>query len=415
MDSPRAGSNLDIALALTAGPSAWTSDPPGAVDWAAALTAATGLTIVTADAGFRYVTRPFPWPGRGIALFALVAGAVLVALPEIMRLRDGTGPNRLRLGYRQLLAIRIVGTVLLVGLWSGVHRGIDVFLGWPLGVTAGADAFLTLRALGFTMTPVAFWRTFLTSEVHLGALAALLGLAVTRIVDPLEAFQLLVAAHVALAAAVGTFALLSRADQAERAGNEAAAAQTTRMMRRRLAHWLHDDVCAAIGVLRMRIQAGSIDAAGIPRALEELDHDLRLRQLDEVMEAGSVQLAEILQPFVRKAQALGIDIVETPSFDTARYTLSGDAAWRFRRVISVAVSNAINAGTPWLAIRAMQDRAGSLMLEVEDGAGGFATDQLPLGRGLHMLFEEMAGQVTLESTQAGTLVRARVDCSEGPR
>lgn len=142
--------------------------------------------------------------------------------------------------------------------------------------------------------------------------------------------------------------------------------------------------------------------------LDELDFALRLRQLDEIIDSGSVQLAEILQPFLRNAQNYGVTVARVPSYDVASTELEPTIAVTFRRAAAVLTSNALNAGARKLCFD-VDVRPPWIELTVTDDAGGFDPSDITAGRGLWSLRHELGpDNLTIERVEGGSRVRALV-------
>jgi hypothetical protein len=249
--------------------------------------------------------------------------------------------------------------------------------------------------------------------VHLGVLVTLAAFLVVGGASVAGRLAWLYAslAAVVVTAAVTATALADRQHAARRAWAAREEAVVVREHRSR-GHWLHDDVCADLRLLRLRLEGGSFDPGAVLVELDELDHRLRLRQLDEFIGSGVVRLAEVVQPFLRRAQQQRVVIVESPTVEDAGLVVDGRTARTVQRVVSVLVANAVQAGTATLAVR-LSASAGRIEVEVEDEAGGFDLALAPVGRGLDGLRHELGpGALTCERTARGSRLRAVVTMDE---
>jgi hypothetical protein len=176
---------------------------------------------------------------------------------------------------------------------------------------------------------------------------------------------------------------------------------------RRRAHWLHDDVCSELRLLRLQLETKQIEPADIGEQLDELDHRLRIRQLDELLQSGRVRLAEVIQPFVRRAQAHGLRVREVPRFEQASLELDETTGRMVQRAAAVLMTNSIQAGAGEIGIRATLRPDGTQFeLQFDDDAGGFDHFALPPGRGLDSLRHELGpGSLVLRRTEHGTSAR----------
>lgn len=173
--------------------------------------------------------------------------------------------------------------------------------------------------------------------------------------------------------------------------------ETTRNSERRArAEWLHDTVCAEIRVARLRIADDAIDRRGLDQVLADLEHRVRLQQLDDSMVTGRVRLSEVVQPFIRRLQDHGVAVTKAPTFGESRFEIDEAVGRRLRHTLSVLVNNAILAGARGVSLRV--ELVGSIVeVEVADDAGGFDLHQVPAGRALDML----AGEVRSLNVEAG--------------
>jgi hypothetical protein len=316
------------------------------------------------------------WPLAAICV-ALVA--ILIA-PTLASARD-----RAWFVMRPSLAVaclRVAAGVALVGCWAALLGKSAPLGAWLIGVVIGTEIALTAWVLGVSLEPSRWWWRFQRSSVHVGVLVAMVSVLVvapTRrgaIVVVYLTFQLVVAVAVFTVAAVAR--AWRRIDQRQAADVDLVRAEA----HREFAHWVHDDVCAGLRLVRLRIESGAVTADAIPAELDALDHGLRLRQLDEVLAAGEIQLAEILQPYVRLAQNRGVRIGDVPRFEQASITVPEVDGRSVQRAISVLVSNALNAGATCLSFRLEAIDNDAVVVEVDDDAGGFELAQVPAGRGL---------------------------------
>ncbi|MEQ9162545.1 MAG: hypothetical protein RLN74_07555, partial [Ilumatobacter fluminis] len=164
--------------------------------------------------------------------------------------------------------------------------------------------------------------------------------------------------------------------------------------------------------LRLK-SVGDLDAARAE--LEELDHRLRLRQLDEVMRGGEPHLYEILQPHLRRIQSLGIQLYRVPPLELTNRRTDSESAQLFHRAVSVLTSNAINADATRLAIDLFEVDGGQISLTVTDDAGGFDLDAVPAGRGLSNLVADLGpDRVRRRDTQNGSAVTVTLPLSPEP-
>ena len=175
-----------------------------------------------------------------------------------------------------------------------------------------------------------------------------------------------------------------------------------------LAYWLHNAVTTPLRHLRLQAQAGQVSLAQVADALDQQERELRRRQLDEELSTGSVQIAQLVQLQVRRAEDQGVRVVEVPRFGEAAPAIEGEAGRLLQRALDILVPNAIGAGARNLGFGIFTE-GGGVVVEVEDDAGGFHLADVPAGRALDALQRDLGpGRVTVTPTEAGARVRVVV-------
>jgi hypothetical protein len=405
----------DVWHAFAAGPDAWldANHPAPELDGVARVLERVTLLVAATWPVVTLAASGGPWDQRTVGLLvglALAVAGLLVVVPSAAVRRASRGrPAR-------YLRLRLPLAAVAVVAWSGLSVDAALLGLWPLGVAAGCDACRTGWALGVAVQPGRWLARLVVSPVHLGIAVTLIAFAVVG--GPGGAGRLLWL-YGALAAIALTATLTARAldDRHREAVRRRAARDEAVVLRehRSRGHWLHDDVCADLRLLRMRLEGGELERARVLAELDELDHRLRLRQLDELVGSGEVRLAEVVQPFLRRAQQLRVVIVESPSVEDAGMVVDGPTARAVQHAVSVLVANALQAGSPTLAVR-LSASAGEIGIEVEDDAGGFDVDRIPPGRALDGLRHELGpGGLTCVRTARGSIVRAVVGTGAAER
>jgi signal transduction histidine kinase len=383
---------LDPWLALLAGDRVWSDgdDPPEAKRRVAAGLELVGLAFVVSLVWVvvvRRVGQPQEitrvlWP----AVVATVAGATLAVRPAQIVLGHITRPAAFlpRLFWRGACFLALLAAV------AAQMPGWPMVAAWAIGIVVGADVILSTWVLGIETNPLRWWRHFLASPLHFGVIGALAAVALAPAYRPQlwSLFGPYLALHLGLVAAMLTCrGLISVSEQLEHE-LDAARASAAVQERRHRAHWLHDDVLAEIRLTTLRVQSGVRSPIKVVSDLEELDHRLRMRQLDELYEGGAARLADVLQPHVRRAQTLGIHFTAMPTLDAAGRRVDQATGRLFGRAVSVLMSNAINAGARTVALGIDADDH-VIQLRVADDAGGFDLDQIRPGHGLDQLADEL--------------------------
>lgn len=198
-------------------------------------------------------------------------------------------------------------------------------------------------------------------------------------------------------AATVRFALRRHGQAIEHERLEADAAE-----RRRRANWIHDELLSELRLARLRLESAR---GGTEQALSELvdiEHRLRIRQLDAELEAGGTRLAEIVQPFVRMVTGAGCRVAGVPSAEIAGTWIGTRAGYELKRFFGVAVPNAILAGAT-LVVFEIEPDGRHLVVRIRDDAGGFDPRDSPTGRGRERLAREFgADRLSTRVDAAGT-------------
>jgi hypothetical protein len=405
---PGAAAVGDVWQAFAAGPEAWhdSTHPPTELDGVARLVqrvalllAATWPVVILAAGGGTWDART---AALIVALVLAVAGLIVVVPSALVRQASGGRP-------KLYLEVRLPLAGVVLAAWSGLSVDAALLGLWPLGVAAGCDVCRTGWALGVDVEPWYWLRRLLLSPVHLGVAVTLVVFAIAAGADTAGRLAWL---YGALAAITLTGAVTARAlDDRQRSATAGRTARDEAVVlreHRSRGHWLHDDVCADLRLLRLRLEGATFERTQVLAELDELDHRLRLRQLDELVGSGEVRLAEVVQPFLRRAQQLRVLIVESPTVEDAGVVVDAGTARAVQHAVSVLVANALQAGSPTLAVR-LSASAGRIEIEVEDEAGGFDLDRAPVGRGLDGLRHELGRNgLTCTRTELGSVMRAVV-------
>jgi signal transduction histidine kinase len=387
----REGSPLDLWLAMLAGDRVWHEgdDEASTREHAASAFLLVTLFITllvqwVALAG-RVDLTPSAHDRRLLVLNLLSVGAAAGLAIRPVQLLVGTPRSSARFGTS--LVWRGLAYLVLIAATAALLSRFRFLAAIPLGLVGGSDALLTLWALGVRPQPLRWAKRFLFSTVHFGVLGAMLAAMLVE-ADSSRALTGLLEIYVAmwLGIVVAGFTVvgmdrLSRLVAEQQAAKERDIREQERLVR---AHWLHDDVLSEVRLSTLRLK--DVDDLTAARAeLEDLDHRLRLRQLDEVIRGGEPHLYEILQPHLRRAQSLGVQLHRVPPLEMTDRTVDQDSAHLFHRVVSILTSNAINAGATRLDIDLLPLTHDQIVVTVTDDAGGFDLEAVPAGRGLASL------------------------------
>lgn len=409
-------SRLDLWLALLAGDRVWGD---GDEDPSTREQAVCAFMLVTLLATLlvQWVALATRSTGDLERLSALVAGSLVAAcLLAIRPVRLLLGRQTRPPGFVFSLVWRGLAYLTLIATTVAVIGRFRFLAAIPLGLLGGSDALLTLWAIGVEPAPRQWARRFLFSTVHFGVLGAMLA-ALFFDAQP-ETLSTMLGIYIAMwlgviVAGIAVLGMnkLSVLVDADRRRKEEQVRERERLMR---AHWLHDDVLSEVHLSTLRLKSvGDLDAARAE--LEELDHRLRLRQLDEVMRGGEPHIYEILQPHLRRIQSLGIQLYRVPPLELTNRRTDSESAQLFHRAVSVLTSNAINADASRMAIDLFEVDGGRISLTVTDDAGGFELDAVPAGRGLSTLIADLGtDHVRRRDTQNGSAVTVTLPLNAVP-
>jgi hypothetical protein len=339
------------------------------------------------------------WAAALVAVVTLaVAVAPTVAWPLGWRPRR-TGP------LRELAVVRVAAAMVVIGCWTALMGRLAWVAIWPVGGVVGCECVLTAWALGVEPGGAGLWWWFQRSSIHAGALlvcAVVVARGPERIwpvVGVLLSFQV-VAFTAGLTCAVVVALRRAFADHDGKLRRD-----VTVEVHGHVAYWLHNAVTTPIRHLRLRARAGQLSMDEVADALEGQEHQLRRRQLDEELATGTVQVAELLQLQVRRAEDQGVRVVSVPRFGEAAPSVGGEVGRLLQRALDVLVPNAIAAGAHQLGFGITTD-GDAVVLEVEDDAGGFELADVPGGRALDRLQHDLGpGRVTVTPSGLGSVVR----------
>jgi hypothetical protein len=403
---------LDRFLAIAAGPASWRDDrQPTSADLAAgclelaALSAI--LTVTLTAAAERHLGPdwlPFGLAGAMAAILVAIAGPTgrwVFGAP--VRQRGGS------IDVRLVALGRTVGFLVVVVIWAVVIGSVHVHNAWMFGMVLGCEATLGAHSMGATVRPWTWWRRVVLGGAHL--LIAIAAVVVGVVVGGGDGVIVGIATYAALQFALFIAAMqsweLERIRDLRDLESRAYAQALEQRQHRQRAHWLHDDVCSELRLLRLQLETNQIEPTDIAEQLDELDHRLRIRQLDELLQSGRVRLAEVIQPFVRRAQAHGLHVREVPRFEQASLELDEHTGRMVQRAAAVLMTNSIQAGATEISIRAALHEDGrAFELRFDDDAGGFDYYAIPPGRGIDSLRHELGpGSLELRRTDHGTSAR----------
>lgn len=415
---------LDTWIALLAGDRVWhdrADGPPTTRERGAAAIMAAALAITVLIQLIALASRVDPsgsLPDRDRDLLIVTIAGLAAAITLAVRpLRLAAGHRVSPAGFWRSVCWRGVAYLTLIAVTAAVIPRFRFLGAVPLGLVGGSDALLTMWALGLAPRPKVWLKRLLLSPVHFGALGALIG---TVAFDP---------GGVSTSAALGVYAAMWTGIVVAGAtvmamnsfhtivlSEEIEHHEDLRARERELrVHWLHDDVLSEVKLAALRIEAGA-DVLAVRRELEDLDHRLRLRQLEESLRGGRPHIYEIIQPHLRRAQSAGVRIDRVPALDQTARQLDEATGQLVHRVVSNLMSNAMNAGTDRLSLAIEETlEPPTLEISVTDNAGGFSLDEVAPGRGLALLQRDLGpDSVRRAAIPGGSVVTVRVPLVRPP-
>ena len=408
-DSPRSPAS-DTFVAYGVGPQAWGA---GGLERSVARTAAAaiglhGLAAMSLITALVTIWNPLHRTVQvRIELLALACVSLAVLGRSLLGIIFQWEDN---LPTLVSLALRVISFAVFLSTWVALTPLSAALLLFPIGLFAGADIGLTAHLVGFNRTTMRSSIWFFVSPIHLGALAAI---GATVLYSPnaratTVALSVLVAAEISVCVCLISSAQVHRLFQQECAVADEIRDEQRSMEHHRRAHWIHDDVCADIRELRVKVVERTFSAVEVERELEELDYRLRLRQLDEVIAGGRATAAEVLQPYLRKLQHQGIALTSVPHFDESAIQVYGHTAELLQRCAAGLTANAVSAGATAVGF-SLRSSEEFLVLTVTDDAGGFKLEEAPAGRGLSRLaYDLKPGGLSVIPSGHGSAVISRI-------
>ena len=405
----RAGAT-DFAIALTAGPNAWVTPDSASTPMVRA-----GLSLaligLTAMASAALAEIAYQDRGRSLAAHFAMSAATIVSLATLAVSAVAALRRQQHHGGRQSMRLWRIGALMVFcTIWISTVSPAASILIWPLGLFTGVEAALTARLIGHDRRTRTLYRDYMISPLHLGAVTAVLVWAIAKGTASFHrvALTCICSLEVAALAAVVSYGVIRKLFMREAQFSAAVQLAERTEEFHRLAHWIHDDVCADLREIRVKMASQTLDHVQISHELDHLDDRLRERQLDEMLNSGAVSAAEIIQSYVRRAQNAGVRIEAVPRFEEASVMLAGEPARLLRRCAAGFVANAVAAGTTVLGFQLEYDND-DLVLEVTDNAGGFELASAPSGRGLASLAAELGShRLTSRPAGSGTTMMARI-------
>jgi hypothetical protein len=401
--------DLDLTFAILGGPRRWLSEawpPTPAINvmWGASLL---GLAFICALITIGWSNAiATPNGGVGIRIVAAwIVAALLMLLPATATLLPST---LLPAGVEAFLRGLLIAS--LVSLAVPLPGVVRYCLIPAFALFLGSDSAMTLTLIGVRRrTTKGSVASLVFSPLHGGLLlGGLLALIVASQISTGTILRTIVLVDVLLLLSYTIW--LAHQVHSERLDGQRhdAERQVKESEHRKRSHWIHDDVLAELNLGRLSLERGDLSAEGLNELLAGIDHRLRIRQLDEVLQSGKATIAEIIQPFVRLSVANGLTNISVPASDVGAISLTNHVGEKMKRSLAVTTANALFAHATELTIDVHQTKE-QLVVTVDDNAGGFEPSALHAGRGLDVLNRELQpGGVRVEKHGPGTRVTCRI-------
>ncbi|WP_116999895.1 hypothetical protein [Desertimonas flava] len=405
------GAGAAVGLALVAGEIVWADidEPASGVE---RLTAVVELAALACLASMLWLMSSARFPAPvGAAAVAPIAGTLAAAALATRPARLLAGIRREARVWPSIVWRSVAAFVLIAALVANAPRWGGVAL-WPVSIVLGCEAALCAWRIGLDVRPVRWYRSFFVSALHFGALGAVLASIVRSSDEAGDALEYYGLFHLLAVLVCLTAGLL---DMVRSVQHEADVRDANRIIaeeHRRRAHWLHDDVSSQLRIVSLKVQHNAATAQDVVALIDDLDHTLRLRQLDELLASGTARLAEIIQPYVRNAQGSGVTISAVPTFEDASLVVGSATGRTFARAASIFTSNAIQAGATDIGFHISHDD-GEIELGVVDNAGGFDLGDVPAGRALWELAQTVGPRrLAVDRCDGLTVVKIRIPLEE---
>jgi hypothetical protein len=404
----------DLRIALLTGAAGWRdrNSTYGAAETAvmAVLGASVAAVVTVLVVSASLPARGAAWTGASRWMAAAVGSATLLAAVAPTLAWPWSRRRRPARSIWPLAAVRVTATATVAGCWTVLLGSAAPWPAWILGSVVAGEVVLTGWLLGIAPSGRQWWWRLERSSIHLGILSVSLLVVVTR-PDEIGDLVLVLLTFQAIAAGTGlTCAGLNWLRDVVERRTEGRARQRVSAAHNAMAEWVHDELLTTLRLLRLRMEARELSLDQAAASLTDLDHQLRLRQLEEAMAGGSAELADLLAPYLQLARDHGVDLAEVPGYEESHVRLDGQARQRVQRALGVLVPNAIAAGATSLRLRVRADEDGVVAIEIEDDAGGFDLAEVLPGRGLDRLRRELGAEgLTHAPVEGGSLMRVRVE------
>ena len=388
---------IDVLRTLLAGPLPWLDNRKFGVADSIALAIS---TVFFGAFALAVSVELFP-SKRYIGVLTLV-GILLFAGPEFatssFSLDDSRQLDRWRTGLR---------TAGLVAMISGVAVANKTSPALLLGLPIGTEVAVTLRLVGIRSNPLRSFQQFLCSQISIGIAVGIIAVSALSPNHPLYAIATYTAIVTACVVAASAAWTATRWFERGESSQQSLLSAQRKADLGQLAGWLHDEVSSPIRLIRVKMANGSFEPSQLIVELDRLDGELRLGQLEKLIDAGISRVRDVAAPYLRLAERHGVEIVDVPSQEAADFVLARDQALVATRTIAVLIGNALQAGTTRISLRAHVTNA-ELEIEVEDNAGGFEPSAAHFGRGLSDLRELLHDRLGFHRTPEGTIAQAFV-------
>jgi hypothetical protein len=403
--------DLDVTLAILGGPRRWLSEA-----WPQTQAVNVMWGVSTLGLAFICALVTVGWsnaiasPNGGVGIRMLAAWIVAILLMLLPASATRFPATALPAGAEALLrGVLLASLVSLAVPLAGVIRYCLIA---AFALFMGSDAAMTFSLVGVRRRSTkGRLASLVLAPLHGGLLlGGLLALTVLRQLSVGTIAQTIV--HIDMLLILTYSVWLAHHRYSERLDQQRydSERQVKEDEHRKRSHWIHDDVLAELNLGRLSLERGDLSAEGLIELLAGIDHRLRIRQLDEVLQSGSATIAEIIQPFVRLSVASGLTNISVPASDLGAISVTNQVGEQIKRALAVTTANALLAHATQLTIDVRQEHE-EFVVTIDDDAGGFERSVLHAGRGLDVLDRELnPGNVKVEKYGPGTRVTCRIRC-----
>lgn len=166
--------------------------------------------------------------------------------------------------------------------------------------------------------------------------------------------------------------------------------------------WLHSEALGTLAAVRRLCSDANPDVGRVMRCVEDLDQAIRSRRHALALNQDSVAVADVVAHNVRRFRSA----IAISSPGMAGWSMAGDIAHHFDRLLGDLLANAVQAGAKNVAIHVHREQGGYSIAVIDDGPG--------LPDGVLDQPETSLGRLVLNTAELGGWLRgARLEGGRG--